>query len=292
MKNRKENDKFSSSKVRDLGSLNKIFLHIFPKRTEAEVYVNQGIDITNLIKFIKKKNVEHPNCKTTLFHCFIAIIFRMLNERPLMNRYVTGRTMYQRNSISVGFVCKQKLCDSSEEKVITLCANGNTTLDSISTTIIEKTQGIRNNKKTGKDLNSFIDKIAKLPRFMLMAICRIIKWLEFWNLVPRALKSGDPDFCSVLISNLGSIKGPCVYHHLNNYGTNSIVVTLGYASKNELIMEDGSKEIRDILDIGVTLDERIADGFYFVKSLKLVQYLCDNPEILDIPLGEPSNFKY
>ena len=39
---------------------------------------------------------------------------------------------------------------------------------------------------------------------------------------------------------------------------------------------DGKK----IVDIGFTLDERIADGFYFVKSLRYVDYVLRHPETL------------
>ena len=35
------------------------------------------------------------------------------------------------------------------------------------------------------------------------------------------------------------------------------------------------------MSIGVTLDERIADGFYFARSLKLIKHLFKNPELLD-----------
>jgi len=36
----------------------------------------------------------------------------------------------------------------------------------------------------------------------------------------------------------------------------------------------------------VTLDERIADGFYFARSLKLVKYLLEHPEELEHKIGE------
>ena len=48
----------------------------------------------------------------------------------------------------------------------------------------------------------------------------------------------------------------------------------------------------DVVDIGATLDERIADGFYFARSLKLVKHIFANPALLDRPLGEPSGFEY
>ena len=57
-------------------------------------------------------------------------------------------------------------------------------------------------------------------------------------------------------------------------------------------MPDGHKEIRDVIDVSATLDERIADGFYFARSLKLLKHVFAHPELLDLPLGEPSGFEY
>ncbi|MCR4712017.1 MAG: hypothetical protein K5707_06905, partial [Clostridia bacterium] len=88
------------------------------------------------------------------------------------------------------------------------------------------------------------------------------------------------------------IKCPAVYHHLNNYGTNSIMITIGTLHKEEVLMPDGHKEVRDVVDVGATLDERIADGFYFARSLKLIRYIFEHPEILDLPLNQPSGFEY
>ncbi|MBO7669922.1 MAG: hypothetical protein J6S60_04970, partial [Oscillospiraceae bacterium] len=62
--------------------------------------------------------------------------------------------------------------------------------------------------------------------------------------------------------------------------------------KEERIMPDGSKQIRDVGDIGATLDELIADGFYFARSLKLVKHMFAHPELLDLPLNQPSGYEY
>ena len=35
------------------------------------------------------------------------------------------------------------------------------------------------------------------------------------------------------------------------------------------------------MEIGSTIDERIADGFYFCVTQKLVEYLFENPEELN-----------
>ncbi|MDO5458398.1 MAG: 2-oxo acid dehydrogenase subunit E2, partial [Eubacteriales bacterium] len=141
-------------------------------------------------------------------------------------------------------------------------------------------------------IDAVIDGFAKIPRLVLMPVLRVIRWLDFWGVNPKALTDGDPNYSTIFLSNLGSIKAPAVYHHLNNYGTNSIMVTVGTIHKEERIMPDGSKQIRDVVDIGATLDERIADGFYFARSLKLVKHMFAHPELLDLPLSQPSGYEY
>ena len=70
------------------------------------------------------------------------------------------------------------------------------------------------------------------------------------------------------------------------------MITIGTLHKEEVVMDDGHREIRDVVDIGATLDERIADGFYFARSLRLIRHIFENPELLERPLNEPSGFDY
>ena len=47
-------------------------MHIMPQRTDAEVYLNDKIDVTELLRYIEKKNASHPDYKTTVFHWYPA----------------------------------------------------------------------------------------------------------------------------------------------------------------------------------------------------------------------------
>ena len=53
---------------------------------------------------------------------------------------------------------------------------------------------------------------------------------------------------------------------------------------------DGSYTVRPVLNVGVTLDERIADGYYYSKTMKLVKHLLANPELLELPAGEEVDY--
>jgi pyruvate/2-oxoglutarate dehydrogenase complex dihydrolipoamide acyltransferase (E2) component len=39
--------------------------------------------------------------------------------------------------------------------------------------------------------------------------------------------------------------------------------------------------------LSITIDERIADGLYFAKTLKIVKALLANPELLELPIETP-----
>jgi pyruvate/2-oxoglutarate dehydrogenase complex dihydrolipoamide acyltransferase (E2) component len=289
---RKWGDRPGARYIKDVSGLTTIIMHLMPKRTESEVYLADKIDATELVKFIEKKNAEHDNYKTTVFHCFVLAVARMLKERPKMNRYVQGRRMYERDSISLTFMAKRRFADDAEEAFMEVVPKDTDTIDEISHQIYGDVREARKSEHSTGGIDATVDSFAKIPRPFLMLVFKILRWLDFWGRVPKALKDGDSNYSSVLLSNLGSIKGPAVYHHLNNYGTNSIMITVGTLHKEEMVMPDGTREIRDVLDFGATIDERIGDGFYFVRSLRLVKYIFAHPELLDKPLGEPSGFEY
>lgn len=291
-KKRKFGDRRDGRWVKDITGLQTIMMHIMPNRTDSEVYLNDTFDATELVKYIEKKNLEHPEYKTTIFHCLVFALARMVNERHYMNRFIQGRRMYERDEITISFMAKRRFADGAEEAFMVYKAKDDDTLDTVSHRIYGDVREAKKSEHSTGGIDKVVDNFAKIPRILLMLIVRIIRWLDFWGINPKALTEGDSNYTTILCSNLGSIKGPAVYHHLNNYGTNSIMVTIGTLRKEEMLMPDGTRQMRDVIDIGATLDERIGDGFYFTKSLKLVKYIFEHPELLEKPLSEPSNFEY
>lgn len=277
--------------VKDAPGLQTVMAHLMPNRTDCEVYLHDSIDATELVRYLEKKN-EGLDYKITLFHCAITGLARMVRERPLMNRFIQGRRMYERNEISLSFVCKRRFADGADEALMVLTPKDTDTIMEISRKIVGDVKETRKSEHSTGGVDALLDSFAKIPRPILMLLLRVIRWLDFWGVNPDFLTEGDPNYTTILCSNLGSIKCPAVYHHLNNYGTNSIMITIGTLHKEEMLMPDGHKEIRDVVDVGATLDERIADGFYFACSLKLIRHIFANPELLEKPLGEGSGFEY
>ena len=291
-KKKKRGDRKDGFWVKDITGLQAIMANLMPYRTDCEVYLNYKLDATELVRYLEEKNAQERDFKLTLFHCIITGLARMVRERPKMNRFIQGRRMYERFDISLAFVAKRRFTDHSEEALMFMVPKDTDTVEEIGRRIYVDVKEARKSEHSTGGVDALIDTLAKLPRPILMFVVWFIRMMDFWGVNPDAITDGDPNYASIFCSNLGSIKCPAVYHHLNNYGTNSFMLTIGVLHKEPHVMPDGSVEIRDMIEIGATLDERIADGFYFAKSLKLIEYIFAHPEMLDKPLNEPSGFEY
>ena len=263
--------------INDPDPFHSIVPYVMPKRTEAEVSTTATLDITKLLKFINKHNKkEGTNYK--LFHCICTAVAKMIYHRPKLNIFVAGRKYWMRNDITLSFVAKQKFEDEAVETLMTLTVKDDMNLDSISKIILGDVQKARS--AGNNSLDKTMDFVGKLPRFVLEIFFWILSRMEYHGIYPEDLKKGDPNYTTCLLSNLGSIKADSCYHHLSNFGTNSMMITIGTIAHDEATK-------KDTVDVTVTLDERIADGFYFAKSLKLAKYMIEHPEMLMEKISDP-----
>ena len=205
----------------------------------------------------------------------VTAIAKTIYNRPLLNRFVAGKRFYDRNYISISFVAKNKLEDNAEERLIILKTNYNMNLFDISNKILASVQKTR--KENSNELNNTLSLVTMWPRCIINIIMWIFRKLDYYGLVPKSISDTDPNYSTVLLSNLGSIKANCCYHHLNNYGTNSVVSTIGVIKEKNILDKQGKVKTRKYVDISFTLDERIADGVYFAKSIRLLKYILENP---------------
>lgn len=187
--------------------------------------------------------------------------------------------MYDRRHVSISFVAKDKFSDEGEEKLIVLTINPKDNALGIAHKMAIDV--FKTRKQGTNDMDQSLKMLTKLPRFLMRIVVRFIKWLDYHGWVPKSLTEGDSNYSTLLLSNLGSIKCDSCYHHLNNYGTNSLVITIGTIKENKK---------KYTIDITATLDERIADGFYFAKSIKLAQYILDNPDLLEENVSSKVDF--
>ncbi len=267
-------------RVKNITGLNQIMIDIKPDRCDSDVYINQKIDVTNLVKYMEKKKKENKDI--TFFHAFMTAIAKVYYTRPKLNYYVRKRHVYEHNKIVISFVAKMSFDDKSEEVMVLVPIDDNDNINTISEKINKKISKIRDKHKdyNKKGANNAITVLAKLPNIIRIPVVGLLKLCDKLGILPAKLVSDNLYYSSVIVSNLGSIDCNAIYHNITNFGICSGLITIGKILDEEVII-DGKKEIRKLCEFGVNLDERVADGYYFVKSLKVLEYILNNPELLD-----------
>ena len=111
-----------------------------------------------------------------------------------------------------------------------------------------------------------------------------------WYAIAKVARCPSP-WAMASTPYLGSIKLKCGYHHLTNWGTCSLFCIIGEKKKSPFFDESGQVSMRETLELGLTIDERIADGYYYSKSVRLLEYLLTHPEELERPISEEVRYE-
>lgn len=292
-KQRKRGDRRDARLARDLDSMHVFMPFLLPKRTDNEAVMNEVIDLSSVMEYVERKNAANPAYKYTIFQVVCAAIAKTIYLRPKMNRFISGHRTYDRNDLSFSFVVKKKFMDDAYESLAILKMDQESNVSPI-TQFHDKLQDIVYGVRVREEQDSttdVMDVFQKLPRWLTRIIVGVLNILDYYGKVPAALSKSDPYNSSVFITNLGSIKMNASYHHLVNWGTNSFFVVVGEKFRRPYFREDGSYELRDALELGLTVDERIADGVYFAGSVRLLRRLLNEPELLDLPLAAPVDYE-
>ncbi len=286
---RRRGDRRDGVLLRELDSLHYITGIIYPNRCDNEAYVSLRIDLTAMSEYLARKNETEKDFPYTMFHLIVAALLKTITLRPKMNRFIVNSNFYQRNEVSAAFVVKKQFSDTGAEALAVLHGKDDFTVADVHEYIRSQVQECRSEKVD--PTTGVMDYLNKIPRFISKAAIRILMWLDKHGWVPKDIIATDPYYNSVVISNLGSIKLKCGYHHLTNWGTCSMFCIIGEKKKTAFFDENGTMTMRETLDLGLTIDERLADGYYYSKSVRLLKYLLEHPEELEKPIKEEVDYE-
>ena len=286
---RRRGDRRDGVLLRELDSLHYITGIIYPNRCDNEAYVSLRIDLTAMNEYLARKNETEKDFPYTMFHLIVAALLKTITLRPKMNRFIVNSNFYQRNEVSAAFVVKKQFSDTGAEALAVLHGKDDFTVADVHEYIRSQVQECRSEKVD--PTTGVMDYLNKIPRFISKAAIRFLMWLDKHGWLPKDIIATDPYYNSVVISNLGSIKLKCGYHHLTNWGTCSMFCIIGEKKKTAFFDENGTMTMRETLDLGLTIDERLADGYYYSKSVRLLKYLLEHPEELEKPIKEEVDYE-
>lgn len=285
---RKKGDRKDGVHLKNISSMHTIMPLLYPDRCDNEAFISEQIDLTHVNAYLEKKNNEHPGYEYNLFQVMVTAMLKTMALRPKMNRFIANQTMYQRNEVTASFAVKKLFDDNGGEALAKIKITGDETINDIHDMIYRQISFCRSEKKDSSTAS--MDIAQKLPRFLLRLVGISARFLDRHGWVPSKLIDTDPFYSSVVLSNLGSIGLHAGYHHLTNWGTCSVFCTIGEIKQRPFYDGNGAFEMRESVDLGLTIDERLADGYYYSKTIRLLKHLLENPELLEKPLKEEIDY--
>ena len=279
-------DRRDGKLLRDVDPMHFITPIIYPNRSDNEAFISERIDLTNANAWLERKNASNPSgYPYNLFQIVVTAILKTVTLRPKLNRFIANSNLYQRNEVTTAFVVKKLFADDGAEALAFIHAADDDTIGSIHSAIFRQVSDCRSDKLDSSTKS--MEMFNRMPRGLAKSLVKFVCTLDRHGHVPQPFIETDPYYSSAIITNLGSIQLHSGYHHLTNWGTTSIFCIIGEKKPRPFYDEAGNVTMRDSIDLGLTVDERIADGYYFSRSVKLLRELIEHPELLERPLIEP-----
>ncbi len=252
--------------------------HFMKTRNDAVNQIMHPVRVEDMDAWIREKS-EKEGIVFNYMHVVMATIVRLLATRQRLNRFVVRGAVYQRNCISISLTVKRSLRDEGAESTIKVPFTGEETIYEVKEKIDNAIkESIDEDNKTQK----VIKKLAILPNWLLRFAIGTIKWLDNRNMLPKALINASPFHTSVYVTYLKSIRCDAVFHHIYNFGTTGIFVAIG-KEKFAPVADFEELKVGKIMNLGITMDERFCDGFYFAKSLRIWNDMFHNLSELEKP---------
>jgi hypothetical protein len=235
------------------------------------------IDITNVEKYLDQKH-EEGYTDMAMLHVILAAYVRIVAERPGINRFIAGQRIFARKNIECVMTIKKEMSLESPDTCIKVEFDPR---DNIYNVYKKFRREVNNALSDDTDFDNTAGALVKLPRFILRSAVGLLNWLDYRGWLPKALLKVSPFHGSMIITSMGSLGIPAIYHHLYNFGTLPVFISYGNIFTADAIKRDGTRERHHFVALKVVTDERICDGYYYASAFKRLKRYMLHPEVLD-----------
>ncbi|MBR3486501.1 MAG: 2-oxo acid dehydrogenase subunit E2 [Clostridia bacterium] len=246
------------------------------KRSDACNSIELNIPLEPMQNYLRDVRARGHNISHLAL--IIAAFLRTTAEYPFLNRFVVNKTIYARNEFAVGMVVlKPGQLDGTMNKMYFELEDDIFEVQKKVDAYVDENRGAGETNSTDK----LISTLLKIPGLCRFGVC-MFKLLDKWGLLPRSIIEASPFHTSFVISNLASIRTNHIFHHIYDFGTTSMILTMGN-SREVPKRVGGEIKFEKCMPFGLVMDERICSGSYYALAFRrLSEYLRD-PKLLEEP---------
>lgn len=245
------------------------------KRYDAMNMVTVDIPVEPLKKYMNEKRKE--GIAVSHAALIICAYLKAVERFPALNRFVVNKKIYQHKDFTVSMVVLRPSLANDTMSKIHLDFG-----DDIMTVQRKIDEYINENRhSTDTSLDKLMNVILSMNG-LLSAACGLLRWADRHNLLPQSIIDVSPFHASLLISNLASIRTNHIYHHVYEFGTTSIAITMGNLREVPHTIK-GEVTLEKCIPLGVVMDERICSGHYFAQAFAYIKELLKDPHLMEAP---------
>ena len=254
--------------------------YIMPHRYDAMNMITLDIPVDTIQAYrIQRRREGHV---ISTMGVLLAAWLRVTREYPLLNRFIANKKIYQRNEFCVGMVVLKAGQEETTMNKIFFDPDDNIFQ------VQEKIDAyVEDNKKpTGKNSTDKVVKVLlSVPGLVNFGV-GVLRFADKHGMLPKKLIDASPFHVSLCISNLASIRTNHIYHHIYDFGTTSLFITMG--NLREVAFREKGNEIvfKRCLPLGLVMDERVCSGHYFAVAFERLTAYLTNPALLEEPYRE------
>ena len=254
--------------------------YLMPMRCDSQVFLQLKVDYEKMARYIVEQGAQGN--RITFMELMIAIFVRVAGELPELNRFISNKRMYARTQLTVSFALLKDTGDPDdiEENTVKCYFDPRDTIYDVAERV---RRAIEENRREEADNSTM--KVAKLllNPFLANTIVGLARFLDRYGMMPKYLLDASPFHTSLFLTNMSSIGMPHVYHHIYNFGTTSLFLSMGNILREAQAGPDGKVIRKRYLPIGLTADERICAGAIYAKMVSRLNYYIDNLHLLETP---------
>ena len=271
--------------VRTHDGLYTLMPHVLDKRVDSMNFTEFNVDMQELDDFIHAEQ-QKTGIVYTYLEILASAVIRTIHLRPDLNRFVVNKRIYQRDGIyfSMAFQKTLKKGIESTETTKKFRFEGYENIEQIHNMIHE---GLKESKAEANTTDKLCKTLASIPNWLMNFAVGMIKFLDRFGMLPKSVMDAEPFHTTFFITDMRSLKTPAIYHHVYEFGTTGLFLSTGTEKCEPSFNRDGTVSYKRVMPVKFVSDERFCDGYYFAKSLKMVQRLLHNPNALVCELEPP-----
>ncbi len=274
-------DRLDGRRVHGMPVMSKVTPHFMPTRLGRSNYISDTVEITEMEEYIRQKRKEGYK-QFGIMHVFLASYVRVTAEIPELNRFVAGQRIYHRFETSINMVVKKEMNKDAADSSIKVCFDPTDTAIDVYEKFNNAVQKARE-EGISNGFDSITHVLDYLPSIIMAGFGFLVRFLDYFSILPMALERVSPFHGSMFITAMGSLGIPPIYHHLYDFGTVPVFCALGHKYTKLENDKDGNSIPRKYIDYKIVCDEGICDGFYYAAAMKRWRAYMKHPYKLDVP---------